>query len=163
LSASKNGSRDQLFISSALLAWVFPGLGYFHRGEFIRGLCVMVSVLTLILVGVLVGGVHVCDAQRSPGYGLVQKLSLPGLALNVVAKRVQQDPLQAVDNTGGRPEEIGLIFTGVAGLLNLMAIAGSLTALPVKHQENQDGNPDPASPVDQAAARAMDHAAGEQA
>ncbi len=105
----------------------------------LRGAFVMAAVGVLMFVGVLVGGIQVCDAQRNPVAGMVQRGSLPGVILNVVASQARPDGTTmvmgeygqaVVDNTGGKPEEIGLIFTAVAGFLNLMAIVGSLTPLP---------------------------------
>ncbi len=97
---------------------------------------VMGAVLSLIFVGTLVGGIQVCDATRNPVAGMVQRGSLPGVVLNIVAARARPASVPGdftqtmIDNTGGRPEEVGLIFTAVAGFLNLMAIVGSLTPLP---------------------------------
>lgn len=140
MTALPKPEQQQLFIPSALLAWVFPGLGYLHRGQTLRGLFVMVSVGMLMFVGVLVGGIQVCDATRNPVAGAVQRGSLPGVILNMIAAHMRPGEVilggvsasapALVDYTGGKPEEIGLIFTAVAGFLNLMAIVGSLTPLP---------------------------------
>jgi hypothetical protein len=143
--------QQQLFIPSAVLAWVFPGLGYLHRGQTLRGLLVMASVGTLILVGVLVGGIQVCDATHNPVAGMVQRGSLPGVILNVVASKSRSAQTMSLggefsptlmDSTGGKPEEIGLIFTAVAGFLNLMAIVGSLTPLPKETDPEADAGAD---------------------
>lgn len=147
MSALSKPQQQQLFIPSAVLAWVFPGLGYLHRGETLRGLLVMGAVGTLMLVGVLVGGIQVCDASHNPVAGMVQRGSLPGVILNVVASKARPaetmsfsgESTQAmIDSTGGKPEEIGLIFTAVAGFLNLMAIVGSLTPLPKEPVKSED-------------------------
>jgi hypothetical protein len=152
LTGLSKSQEQQLFVSSAALAWVFPGLGYIHRGQTARGLMVMVSVLSLIFVGTLVGGIQVCDAARNPVSGLAQRASLPGVILNFIA--AANRPAGAgdgftqvmIDNTGGRPEEVGLIFTAVAGALNLMAIIGSLTPLPKELAPLEEKSGEPVKP-----------------
>jgi hypothetical protein len=49
----------------ALLGWLAPGAGYWIIGERARALIIFVSILTIYLIGLLVGGVRVIEV---PGY-----------------------------------------------------------------------------------------------
>jgi hypothetical protein len=50
----------------AIAALLLPGLGYWIMGQRSRGLAVGISILSLFVLGVLIGGIRIVDP---PGYG----------------------------------------------------------------------------------------------
>src|SRR5262245_16913314 len=50
----------------ALAGWLVPGAGYWIIGERARALVVLVSIVTLYVLGLLIAGVRVVEV---PGYG----------------------------------------------------------------------------------------------
>ena len=158
----------------ALATWLLPGSGYWLIGQRARALTIGVTILTLFLLGLLVGGVRVLEV---PGYdeeGLPIRLNEEGEKISpeysasyargrwvlrtrlgselrakpwtvpqvlvgpVVAAGWAWSIWAATDPDGydgpksppgvishGRVNEIGLLYTAVAGMLNLLAIIDS--------------------------------------
>lgn len=49
----------------AVAAWLLPGAGYLMLGQISRGLTIGITILTLFVTGVLIGGIRVIDV---PGF-----------------------------------------------------------------------------------------------
>ena len=120
----------------ALVSWLIPGMGYVLIGQRARGLVVGVFILLLFAGGLLIGGMHVVDAPTglAPPV-LFQKPWFIGqimagpvtLAANYVANHwtmVYENGAKVVGvpMSHARVYEIGVLYTAVAGMLNLMAI-----------------------------------------
>ena len=151
----------------ALASWLLPGLGYLLMGQRKRGFTVGVTILLLLVLGLLIGGVRVMEV---PGYGedgrrvMVdsdgRRLSYPRAdalwALQAAPMSELRDKPWSIpqvltgpaalasmawavwsanpeNGPGGDPEapaalshsrvnEIGMLYTAVAGMLNLLAI-----------------------------------------
>lgn len=133
-----------------LLAILLPGAGHVARGERARGLWAGAGVLGLFVGGILIGGIDVIDSRedRVPFFGqaLVGPIAF-GIdsyhqnRLKVIdpLKRTPRsafpdegrDPVTRAPIPGGTPpnkksigkvNELGTLFTGVAGMLNLIII-----------------------------------------
>jgi hypothetical protein len=122
----------------ALAAWLVPGAGYWLIGQRIRGLVVGVSILLIFAAGLLIGGMHVIDAPTGLTVQLI--LQKPWFIGQVLAGPVSLfasylannwgthiDPITFQRTVGvafshARVNEIGTLYTAVAGMLNLMAI-----------------------------------------
>src|SRR4051794_1375922 len=122
----------------ALAAWLIPGAGYWLIGQRTRGLDVGVSILLIFAAGLLIGGMHVIDAPTGLTVQLI--LQKPWFIGQVLAGPVSLfasylannwgthiDPNTLVRTAGvamshARVNEIGTLYTAVAGMLNLMAI-----------------------------------------
>jgi hypothetical protein len=138
----------------AVAGWLVPGAGYALIGQRVRGLVVGVTILLLFAAGLLIGGMRVVDSayiesaqqreerERNEAYN-------PGVrAPNAIARTLQKPwfigqvlagPVAIASNVvatrwGGeagspyshaRVYEIGVLYTAVAGMLNLMAIIDS--------------------------------------
>jgi len=123
------------------VAWLLPGAGYLLIGQRTRGLTVGISVLTLFLAGLLIGGVRVIEVPGFDGTGQRQR------DVRVIHE-IQEKPWfvgqiltgpacliggwfsidlahQRIPRSHGRVNEIGTLYTAVAGMLNLMAIIDS--------------------------------------
>lgn len=116
----------------ALAAWLLPGLGYFLIGQRARGITVCVTILLLFASGLLIGGVRVVDEFDEytsvakiidkPWY-MGQILAGPiALTTAKVAKRTDEFRRPAFAMSHSRVNEIGTLYTAVAGMLNLLAI-----------------------------------------
>lgn len=128
----------------ALIAWLCPGAGYLVIGQRSRGLTIGITVLILFLFGLLIGGLKVVAAPDLGGAagglrGLVsndpwfiaQFFTGPvGLLTAYIAK----DPAFAVSHA--RMNEIGTLYTAVAGMLNFLAIIDSTSRAIHRHSEN---------------------------
>ncbi|HEV8608093.1 MAG TPA: DUF6677 family protein [Tepidisphaeraceae bacterium] len=112
----------------ALATWVVPGSGYWLIGQRARALTVGITILSLFVLGLVIGGTKVVDLP--PGV-----LSSP---VNAVSQKpwfvgqILAGPITLLTASVGRSEdyfpshsrvnEIGTLYTAVAGMLNLLAI-----------------------------------------
>ncbi len=112
----------------ALAAWLVPGLGHVMLGQRARGVIVGVTILSLYLGGLLIGGISVIDRQAHFAWFFGQAIVAPTLALQWTHNRLdyggKPNPVTnpAYTPALGRPDEQGVLFTALAGLLNLLAI-----------------------------------------
>jgi hypothetical protein len=125
----------------AIVNWLIPGAGYLLLGQFARGLAIGFTILILFTLGILIGGIHVVDP---PSFGGVHGLELlraifsrPGLrsifekpgyigqflagAIGLICGYF--GPNQPASHS--RVNDIGTLYTAVAGMLNLMATLDS--------------------------------------
>ena len=150
----------------ALASWLVPGLGYMLLGQRARGFTVGVTILLLLVLGLLIGGVRVMEV---PGYSddgrqvmvdpsgrrtsraardavwalraspmaelrekpwsipqaLAGPAALASMAWSVWTARPENGPGGAEPpgaTSHARVNEIGVLYTAVAGMLNLLAI-----------------------------------------
>jgi len=148
-----NSQRPQWHPLEAVAGWVAPGLGHILLGERRRGIILMVCISGMWLGGVLVGGMGVVDWQRpnAPFLWFGQAFIAPTLAANWAINRtagplipLDQTPLDDADNalsyrpSFNRVEEQGVLYTAIAGLLNLMAVIDVLYRDPRSARYRQD-------------------------
>jgi hypothetical protein len=111
----------------ALAAWAIPGLGHAMIGQKARGGILFATVMTLFVAGIFLGGVDTFDTGKS---GLVAWCQI-GLAPCLPASQLVRSIATTTNRTGerlpytpglGKSQEQGWVFTGTAGLLNIIAI-----------------------------------------
>lgn len=127
-----------------MAAWLLPGLGHSLVGERVRGIAIGVTVVSMYVGGLLIGGVRVIEV---PGYDNDGRKIANTSTLNEVRikpwsiAQVMAGPLgiasaaasiwAAGPDASGEPRgarshvrvnEIGTLYTAVAGMLNLLAI-----------------------------------------
>jgi len=123
----------------ALVAWLVPGAGYWLVGQRARGLTVGITVLTLFVGGLWIGGLRVVEAppmgtggplryplqviQQRPWF-IGQFLAGPISLVPVIAKNSVPPGELAVRLPAShvRVNEIGTLYTAIAGMLNLLTI-----------------------------------------
>jgi len=134
-------AKDQAMgwnLTCAGLTWVLPGLGHFLLGYRTRGIVLAVSILGLWAGGLLVGGIGVIDnrppdrdANAPRGVNLWyagQVLVGPSIVVNYARGSIlaRQNPMPdddpALEPSFGRVYEQGVLYTALAGLLNLLAM-----------------------------------------
>ena len=135
----------------ALVSWLLPGGGYLLLGQRKRGLTVGITVVSLFILGLLIGGVRVIEVPgyddfgrqtevngvwvmrsrpfvelRDKPWSIAQVLNGPvgilGGAWSVIASRPGDDANAPAAKSHARINEIGVLYTAVAGMLNLLAI-----------------------------------------
>jgi len=112
----------------ALATWVVPGSGYWLIGQRGRALTVGISIIILFVLGMLIGGVRVVDVPNgvlsSPVNAVSQKPWFVGQILagpiTLIASSIGHDDAYFASHS--RVNEIGTLYTAVAGMLNLLAI-----------------------------------------
>ena len=103
-----------------LAAWLVPGGGHFVLNEKTRGTVICVTIVITFLVGLYIGSVGVIDPIGAKPWYAAQLMNSPIVFF-----------LGRLGTTGaypvyGRPNEIGQIYTSIAGLLNLLCIVNAV-------------------------------------
>jgi hypothetical protein len=116
---SKQGHILSLLVVG-LLAWLLPGAGHFALNEKKRAAIIFVAIVLTFCAGLYVGSIGVIDPINAKPWYVAQVMNSP-LVLT----------LGHLTGTGnypvyGRPNEIGQIYTGITGLLNLLCIVNAV-------------------------------------
>lgn len=122
------GGLSRWHLTAALGTWLLPGLGHWMIGQRVRGLILSVSIVSLYVLGLVIGGIGVIDrAAPLPGF-FGQMLIGPTFVILWVKERLWA--WSAIDQTApladgvplGLMAEVGVLYTSIAGLLNLLCI-----------------------------------------
>lgn len=118
--------------AAAVLAWLVPGLGHWWIGEKRRGLIFLIVITVTFWGGIAVGGVRSAVTAKENGLWIAAQLctgpqSLVALAasrnLDETSKKDPSKQFKAPWPAG----DIGVVYAGVAGLLNLLVILDVLS------------------------------------
>ena len=104
----------------ALAGWIIPGGGYLLIKEFARGLIIFVTITLLFCLGIYIGSIGIVDWVESLLWFLLQSANSPFVAIIGYFTAGGRFPVY------GRPSEIGQIYTGTGGWLNLLCIVNSV-------------------------------------
>lgn len=135
--------EPRLHIGSAILGWIWPGLGHLKNGDSVRGRRIMGGVLGMFLLGLLVGGVDCVDRREDFWWFLPQAgngpIAFVADALNVsLLKAGKVGELMDMTMPDGRVTrissfkavgavaEVGTLFIAMGGLMNLVAVLDAL-------------------------------------
>jgi len=117
-----------------LAAWLIPGGGYYLLGDKRRALVVFFTILITFSIGLYIGSIGVIDSVHSKPWYAAQLMNTPAVALiGRYVARTQNYPVF------GRPNEIGQIYTSIAGLLNLLCIINGMYMAHVRQTETKGG------------------------
>ena len=113
------------------LAWLIPGAGHIYLGERARGLVYLVTITVTFWSGVAIGGVRGTVDPRERTLWFVAQVGTAGNAAAAVALNNMTTPQP--ERQGQKPvkgdwasAEVGVHYTGVAGLLNLLVILDAI-------------------------------------
>ncbi|MEQ8766754.1 MAG: DUF6677 family protein [Planctomycetota bacterium] len=121
------GRREPFW--GVLLSWLLPGAGHVYAGHRNKGILVGSLVVGAFVIGLILGDGCVLDRQRYPYYFLATMFQgLPTLVGGVATAGFQVD--ESVDP---RRLEVGLLFVGVAGLMNLLVMIDSYNLIESKN------------------------------
>jgi len=112
---------------AGLLAWLIPGLGHVYLGLRTRGVVLLVTVTATFWTGVAVGGVRATVDPYERRLWFTAQVCTGGntIAAYVLRQRVEQRLTPAEKMAPAShwlPADVGVHYTGVAGLLNLLVI-----------------------------------------
>ena len=143
-------NKDVFFLAVVgLAAWAIPGGGYFLLGQIRRALVVSVTILLTFGAGLYIGSIGVIDSVGAKPWYIAQVMNSPAVILlgNHVARANagagrqtnQQNPSKALSGypVFGRANEMGQIYTSIAGLLNLLCIVNAVYLAHVGRQAQE--------------------------
>lgn len=103
-----------------LLAWLIPGAGHFALGERRRAYVICVTIIAMFFVGLYIGSLGVIDPVGAKPWYAAQMMNSPAVYFLGRISMAAEYPVF------GRPNEIGQIYTSIAGLLNLLCIVNAV-------------------------------------
>ncbi len=109
----------------ALLAWLVPGAGHFYLGLRKRALLLFVAIELTFLFGLYIGTLRIVDPAQSMFWFVAQVLA----GLNTIVARLWANNAYAEAATPLVRDwsyHMAVLYTGLAGLLNLLAVFDSV-------------------------------------
>ncbi len=103
-----------------LAGWVVPGGGYFLLKETRRAVIIFVTIVLTFVLGIYIGSIGVIDPIGARLWYFVQMMNSPFVAI------IGRFTAGGGYLVYGRPNEMGQIYTSIAGLLNLLCIVNSV-------------------------------------
>jgi len=107
-------------ISTGALAWLVPGAGHYALNEKRRAIVIFAFIVLTFLVGLYVGSIGVIDPVHARPWYAAQVMNSPVV---MILGRISAGGNYRVF---GRANEIGQIYTSIAGLLNLLCIVNAV-------------------------------------
>jgi hypothetical protein len=107
-------------LTVGLLAWLVPGGGHFALNEKKRAAIIFVAIVLTFCAGLYIGSISVINPAGAKSWYAAQIMNSPAVAALGYLNRTRSYPVY------GRPNEIGQIYTGIAGLLNLLCIVNAV-------------------------------------
>jgi len=104
-----------------LLGWLVPGAGHFVLKERRRSIIIFVTIVLTFCTGLYVGSIGVVDPVGAKSWYVAQLMNSPMTAALGYLTATGAYPV-----VYGRPNEIGQIYTSIAGLLNLLCIVNAV-------------------------------------
>jgi len=118
--ARSKENRTIFLLVVGLLAWLVPGAGHLLLKERKRALIIFVTIVLTFFAGLYVGSIGVINPVGAKSWYVAQIMNSPMVA-------VLGHLATAADySVFGRPNEIGQIYTSIAGLLNLLCIVNAV-------------------------------------
>ncbi len=116
-----------------LLSWLVPGGGYFFLKEKKRAIIIFVTISLMFCTGLYVGSIGVIDSVRAKPWYAAQILNSPMVVAIGYFSAGGGYPVY------GKPNEIGQIYTSIAGLLNLLCIVNAVYLAHLRRAEVSGG------------------------
>lgn len=116
---------------AGFLAWLVPGLGHLYLGERTRGLICLVTITATFWTGVAIGSVQGTVDPRERTLWFMAQICTGGNTVAAYGLRQATVSPPSRQNPGYIPSwlsaDVGVHYTGVAGLLNLLVILDALS------------------------------------
>jgi hypothetical protein len=103
-----------------LLAWLVPGAGHMVLGKKRHAAVIFVTIALTFGVGLYIGSIGVINPIGAKPWYVAQIMNTPAVAALGQMTKTGDYPVY------GRPNEIGQIYTSIAGLLNLLCIVNAV-------------------------------------
>jgi len=129
---SRDNNHLVLLLTVGLLGWLVPGGGHFLAKERARAVIIFVTIVLTFMVGLYVGSVGVVNPVTGKLAYAAQIMNSPVVA---VIGRITKESMNKERRyfVYGKPNEIGQIYTSIAGLLNLLCIVNAVYLAHVKN------------------------------
>ena len=120
---NKNPPEKALYFVG-VLAWLIPGAGHWLLGLKQRAVIIFVAICSTFLVGLALGSIELIDPQQAKAWFCAQILT----GAPAIIATLLQDAGISVEKISayGRGVDIGQMYAGIAGLLNLICILDAL-------------------------------------
>lgn len=115
-------------VLAGLLAWLIPGAGHFYLGLRKRAVLLFITIEFTFLIGIYIGTVRIVDPAQSVFWFIAQifaglnTIISHRLAIHLGSPSVDISHLLVRDWS----YHIGVLYTAIAGLLNLLAVLDAL-------------------------------------
>jgi hypothetical protein len=120
--AESKPTLDKPPYMAGALAWLIPGGGHWYLGMKARGAIIFVTIAVVFWFGVIVGGVRSTVDPTHNMHWFLGQICAGGHALISLALS-RSIPWDGIDGLSwGKSKDIGVVYAGVAGLLNLLAV-----------------------------------------
>jgi hypothetical protein len=103
-----------------IAGWIIPGGGFFLLKDNIRATIIFTTIFLTFCLGIYIGSIAVIDPVGSKLWYAAQIMNSP---IVVLLGHITTSKGYYVY---GRPNEIGQIYTSIAGLLNLLCIINAV-------------------------------------
>lgn len=103
-----------------LLAWLVPGAGHVMLGKKKHAAVIFVAIVLTFGAGLYIGSIGVINPIGAKPWYVAQVMNTPAVAALGQMTKTGNYPVY------GRPNEIGQIYTSIAGLLNLLCIVNAV-------------------------------------
>ena len=113
-------SHIVLLLTVGLAGWLIPGAGHFIIKERARAIIIFTAIVLTFALGLYVGSIAVVNPVTGKLAYVAQIMNSPAVA---AIGRITKEGQYTVF---GKPNEIGQIYTSIAGLLNLLCIVNAV-------------------------------------
>jgi hypothetical protein len=107
-------------LTVGLLGWFVPGAGHLMLKEKKHAIIIFVTIALTFATGLYIGSIGIVNPVGAKPWYVAQIMNSPAVAVLGQLTRTGDYPVY------GRPNEIGQIYTSIAGLLNLLCIVNAV-------------------------------------
>lgn len=123
---------------AGVVGWLVPGGGHMLIGEWKRGIVMALCIIALFATGLYVGSIAVVDPVFETLYYYAQVLASPLVfVIDHISRQMGADTPARRLLVFARPNEIGQIYTSVAGMLNLLCILSAIAMADAKARQKR--------------------------
>ena len=120
MTVRSNEKHTLFLVTVGLFAWLVPGAGHFLIDKKTHAVIIFVTIVLTFCIGIYVGSIGVINWDEAKPWYMAQIMNSPAVwAVGQLAANGNY-PVY------GRPNEIGQIYTSIAGLLNLLCIVNAV-------------------------------------
>ncbi|MBN2314066.1 MAG: hypothetical protein JXM79_09060 [Sedimentisphaerales bacterium] len=116
---SKEGHYLMLFVIG-LAGWLIPGGGHLILKMNRHAVVIFITIAVTFVIGLYIGSVGVINPVGAKPWYVAQIMNTPAVAALGQMTKTEEYAVY------GRPNEIGQIYTSIAGLLNLLCIVNAV-------------------------------------
>ena len=127
MSQRSNKTDYNLLFITATLGWVIPGAGHLVIAETKRATIVFVAIVAAFTLGIYVGSIGVIDSSQP--WFIAQILNSPAVLFLANLTKTGNYPSYS------RPNEIGVIYTSITGMLNLLCVVNAVYMAHLKNNK----------------------------